>query len=126
MLASCARVARVAHPGTIAAAGSARCGFSISAPYSAVVPMVPTSASTLTLAGRATGTTSRVSAKFCSSGRVEPVEHDARVALADALHNLLDARAVVQVEAGDDVAAADHRENQRDHILASGVGGLTP
>ena len=37
------------------------------------------------------------------------VEHDAGVAVANAFHDLVEGRAMVQVEAGDDVAAADHR-----------------
>jgi hypothetical protein len=52
------------------------------------------------------------------------LDHDAGVAVTDELHNLVEARAVVQVEAGDDVAAADQRGDQRDHVLVSGVGGL--
>jgi hypothetical protein len=52
------------------------------------------------------------------------VEHDAGVAGGNALHNLLEGRTMVQVNAGHDVAAADNRGNQRDHVLASGVGRL--
>jgi len=50
------------------------------------------------------------------------VEHDGGVAVANALHDLVEGRGVVQVEASDDVAAADHRGDQSDHVLVSGVG----
>jgi hypothetical protein len=104
-------------------AGSARCGFSISAPYSTIVPMVPTSASTLPgQSGHPDHVTGELQVLLQWEGGT--VEHDADVAVANALDDLVEGRAVVQVEAGDDVATADHRGDQCNHVLVSGVGGL--
>jgi hypothetical protein len=85
--------------------------------------MVPTSASTLPgRSGHPDHVTGELQVLLQWEGGT--VEHDAGVAVANALHDLVEGRAVVQVEAGDDVAAADHRGDQCDHVLVSGVGGL--